>query len=37
VVSDGFRTGDIMAPGCTKVSTSQMGDQILKTLDKLAA
>ena len=37
VVSDGFRTGDIMAPGCTKVSTSQMGDQILKALDKLAA
>ncbi|HVJ44258.1 MAG TPA: 3-isopropylmalate dehydrogenase [Dongiaceae bacterium] len=37
VVASGFRTGDIMAAGCTRVSTTQMGDEILKTLDKLAA
>jgi len=37
VVADGFRTADIMAPGCTQVSTTQMGDQVLKALDRLAA
>jgi 3-isopropylmalate dehydrogenase len=37
VVAAGFRTGDIMAPGCTQVSTTQMGDEILKALDRLAA
>ncbi len=37
VVAGGLRTGDIMAPGCTKVSTTQMGDAILKALDRLAA
>ena len=36
VVAAGFRTGDIMAPGATKVSTTRMGDEILKELDKLA-
>ena len=35
VVAAGFRTGDIMAPGATKVSTTRMGDEILKELDKL--
>ena len=37
VVAKGFRTGDIMAPGCTLVSTTQMGDEILKELDRLGA
>jgi 3-isopropylmalate dehydrogenase len=36
VVAAGFRTGDITGPGCTKVSTTRMGDQILKELSKLA-
>src|SRR5262245_10375447 len=35
VVAAGFRTGDIMAPGATKVSTTRMGDEILKELDRL--
>src|SRR5687768_10748345 len=35
VVAAGFRTGDIMAPGATRVSTTRMGDEILKELDKL--
>ncbi|HWA44382.1 MAG TPA: 3-isopropylmalate dehydrogenase [Hypericibacter adhaerens] len=33
----GIRTGDIMTPGATKVSTAGMGDAVLKELDKLAA
>ena len=33
----GKHTGDIMAEGCTLVSTSRMGDEILKELDRLAA
>lgn len=37
VVASGFRTADIMAPGCTKVSTTQMGEEVLKALDRLAA
>ncbi|HWA51008.1 MAG TPA: 3-isopropylmalate dehydrogenase [Dongiaceae bacterium] len=36
VVAAGFRTGDIMAPGCTKVGTTRMGDEILKELSRLA-
>lgn len=28
VLKDGFRTGDIYKEGCTKVSTSQMGDEV---------
>src|SRR5689334_10775827 len=36
VVAAGFRTGDIMTPGATRVSTTRMGDEILKELDKLA-
>ncbi|TCD15960.1 3-isopropylmalate dehydrogenase [Oricola cellulosilytica] len=30
VLDQGLRTGDIMSDGCTKVSTSQMGDAIVK-------
>ena len=28
VLKDGYRTGDIMSEGCTKVGTVQMGDLI---------
>jgi 3-isopropylmalate dehydrogenase len=37
VLGRGIRTADIMQPGCTKVSTAEMGDALLKELDKLAA
>lgn len=39
VLSDGIRTPDIMAEGCTEVSTSAIGDALIKTLSetKLAA
>ena len=37
VVAKGFRTGDIMSPGANLISTTQMGDEILKELDRLAA
>ncbi len=37
VLARGIRTADIMQPGMTKVSTTQMGDEILKELDKLGA
>jgi 3-isopropylmalate dehydrogenase len=37
VVANGFRTGDIMSPGATLISTVQMGDEILKELDRLGA
>jgi 3-isopropylmalate dehydrogenase len=37
VVAAGFRTGDIMSPGATLVSTTRMGDEILKELDRLGA
>ena len=37
VLNAGIRTADIMAEGCTKVSTSQMGEAVIKELDKLAA
>jgi 3-isopropylmalate dehydrogenase len=36
VLAEGYRTGDIMQPGMTKVGTSAMTDAILKALDKLA-
>jgi 3-isopropylmalate dehydrogenase len=36
VVAAGYRTGDIMAPGATRVSTTRMGDEILKELGRLA-
>jgi 3-isopropylmalate dehydrogenase len=37
VLASGVRTADIMQPGKTKVSTTQMGDALLKELDRLAA
>lgn len=37
VLQDGYRTGDIMQPGMTKVGTTGMTDAILKTLERLAA
>ncbi len=37
VVAKGFRTGDIMSPGANLISTTQMGDEILKELDRLGA
>jgi len=37
VLARGIRTADIMQPGMTKVSTTQMGAEILKELDKLGA
>ncbi len=37
VLSGGYRTADIMGPGLTRVSTTAMGDQILKALDRRAA
>ncbi len=37
VLNEGWRTGDIMQPGKNKVGTRAMADQILKTLDRLAA
>jgi 3-isopropylmalate dehydrogenase len=33
-LSDGVRTGDIMAPGCVQVGTSAMGDAVLTRLAK---
>ncbi|HEX7775760.1 MAG TPA: isocitrate/isopropylmalate family dehydrogenase, partial [Parvibaculum sp.] len=35
VLARGLRTGDIMQAGMTKVGTVQMGDAILKELDRL--
>jgi 3-isopropylmalate dehydrogenase len=36
VLAEGYRTGDIMQPGMTKLGTSAMTDAILKALSKLA-
>ncbi|HKD21759.1 MAG TPA: 3-isopropylmalate dehydrogenase [Rhizomicrobium sp.] len=36
VLAEGYRTGDIMQPGMTKVGTAAMTDAILKALAKLA-
>ena len=36
VLSEGWRTGDIMQPGMKKVGTREMADAILRALDKLA-
>jgi 3-isopropylmalate dehydrogenase len=35
VLADGIRTADIMQPGKTKVSTTQMASAVLKALDQL--
>ena len=32
VLKDGYRTGDIMSEGCTKVNTAQMGDLICERI-----
>ena len=32
VLKDGYRTGDIMSDGCTKVNTTQMGDLICERI-----
>jgi 3-isopropylmalate dehydrogenase len=37
VLNSGTRTGDIMAAGCTQVSTAQMGDALVKELTKSKA
>ena len=37
VLAGGLRTADIMQPGKAKVSTSVMGESLLRELDKLAA
>jgi 3-isopropylmalate dehydrogenase len=37
VMTAGIRTGDIMAPGCTKVGTTAFGDALLSELDKRKA
>ena len=37
VLDGGLRTADIMQPGMARVSTRVMGEQIVRTLDKLAA
>ncbi|MFM9842736.1 MAG: 3-isopropylmalate dehydrogenase [Dongiaceae bacterium] len=37
VLGAGVRTSDIATPGSSKVSTTAMGDAVLKTLDQLAA
>lgn len=36
VLSEGWRTGDIMQPGMKKAGTREMADAILKALDKLS-
>ncbi len=36
VLAAGSRTADVMAPGATQVSTSEMGDGLLRELDHLA-
>ncbi len=36
VLDEGYRTADIMQPGMTKVSTSEMGSAVLKQLDASA-
>jgi len=37
VLASGLRTPDVMAAGCAKVSTSVMGEAVLRELDKLAS
>ena len=36
VLADGIRTVDIMSDGCTKVGTTEMGDQICRELEQIA-
>ena len=37
VLAGGMRTGDIMTPGAAKVSTSTMGDAIIRAMEKASA
>ncbi len=37
VLATGLRTPDVMAPGCTKIGTTDMGTEVVKELDRLAA
>jgi len=37
VLASGLRTADIKSPGTTPASTTQMGEAILKQLEKLHA
>ena len=37
VLAAGYRTADIMQPGAKKVSTTQMGDALVRALDEIAA
>ena len=37
VLEEGYRTADIAEPGSAKVSTSAMGDAVLKELDRSVA
>jgi 3-isopropylmalate dehydrogenase len=37
VLADGYRTGDIMQPGMTKLGTRGMTEAILRALDKVSA
>jgi 3-isopropylmalate dehydrogenase len=37
VLAGGMRTADIYSPGTAKVSTSTMGDAVLRALDKLTS
>ncbi len=37
VLNSGTRTGDIMAPGCRQVSTSEMGDALIEALQQSPA
>ena len=37
VLAGGLRTPDVMASGCTPAGTAEMGDGVLRTLDRLAA
>ncbi len=36
VLADGARTADILQPGTTRVSTTEMGERVLAALDRLA-
>ena len=36
-LAEGLRTGDIMQPGMTPVSTTGMGEAVTAALDRLAA
>jgi len=37
ILGQGLRTADIMSEGCTKLSTSDLGDALIKALDKKLA